>query len=120
MASGPINIARPNLSRLILAQPAGQPFEGDAESALAFAEKVRRYKNRRRVEAWTEAVIELPPAIQAQFRIERHENGRDWIVVESYLTHRFGRVPCSMRWTISAFVRLAFVTRSVSKERRLS
>ena len=80
-------LVRDDWSSAFVRRAHGQPFEGDAEGALAFAEKVRQYKAARRVEAWTEALIELPPAIQVQFRVERHKNGRDWEVLESRLAH---------------------------------
>jgi len=70
-------------------RPVG-PFVGGIEEALAFANRVQDHfgDHVRRVEAWSLGQVEEPePGDRIRFEIVRHENGRDWRLLESRLTH---------------------------------
>jgi hypothetical protein len=66
------------------------PFLGSIESALEFAERVRCHFGdvASRVEAWSEGQVDEVSSLgRVLFLIRRHENGRDWRLLEGRLTH---------------------------------
>src|SRR5437868_6897291 len=66
------------------------PFTGSTIEALAFAERIREHfaaSDPNRVEAWSLGLIEPEDSDRLIFNIERHENGRDWRLLEGRLTH---------------------------------
>jgi hypothetical protein len=66
------------------------PFVGEVDEAIRFANRVQEYFSHeaKRVEAWSIGPVEEPePGDRERFLIERHENGRDWRLLESRLTH---------------------------------
>src|SRR5262245_12070757 len=64
------------------------PVVGGIGVALDFANQVQVYfgDEARRVEAWTDGFT-LDPAGRLVFHIVRHENKRDWRLLENRLTH---------------------------------
>src|SRR3954462_8335112 len=66
------------------------PVVGTIDEALMFAHRVQDYIGERasRVEAWSDRHTQEPePQDRELFRIARHENKRDWRLLETRLTH---------------------------------
>jgi hypothetical protein len=64
-------------------------FEGTTDEALSFADRIYNHfaGAARRVEAWSVDQVEQERSGRVLFVIERHENKRDWRLLESPLTH---------------------------------
>jgi hypothetical protein len=65
-------------------------FIGNVDDALKFSNRVFEHFNNvaRRVEAWTvDPIDSSEPTDRKLFRSNRHENKRDWRLLESQLTH---------------------------------
>src|SRR5689334_18475112 len=83
-------LVRSDETSAFIARPANEPFTGSIAEALAFADRVFQHfadRDPRRVEAWSVDLVEPEPSDRELFQIERHENGRDWRLLEARLTH---------------------------------
>jgi hypothetical protein len=65
------------------------PFIGSIQAALEFAERCRGHFGdvSRRVEAWSIDPITPEASDRKVFFIQRHENGKDWLLLKSPGTH---------------------------------
>jgi hypothetical protein len=84
-------VVRDDCSATFIRRPESTgPFLGTIAEALQFAQRVQDYlgETASRVEAWSEGHTGEPEPQGCQlFRIVRHENKRDWRLLESRLTH---------------------------------
>src|SRR3954470_11982031 len=81
-------VVRDNLASSFVRREIG-PLVASIAQALAFANRVHDHFGDAvsRVEAWTDTTEEVDPADREAFQIVRHENGKDWRVLECRLTH---------------------------------